>query len=273
MLFSGLGENQYEVQWNWAKLPDDISLKNISAVSVDQQGRVFALLRSDPFMLVFSSDGELIDKWSDHTVVDGHYLTISEDNHAFVVDRDNHRIIEFTDKGEIIQIIGRENAPGDLGKPFNHPTDIAMNSNGEYFVSDGYGNACVHHFDSAGQLIKSWGKLGSDQGEFSTPHAILVDKRGRVLVSDRENNRIQIFNQEGIYLEEINNLYFPTAIYEDNYGFIYVTDRVPSLSMFHPDGKLIGRCLSNGHGLTVDRDGNVYLSNKKTEKITKLVKI
>src|SRR5690606_6979724 len=125
--------------------PDDISLKNISAVSVDQQGRVFALLRSDPFMLVFSSEGELIDKWYDETVIDGHYFSVTSDNKILVVDRDNHRIIEFSDKGEILNIIGTSHKPGSLGMPFSHPTDVFMNSQGEYFISDGYGNTRVHH--------------------------------------------------------------------------------------------------------------------------------
>src|SRR5699024_5494911 len=102
-------------------------------------------------------------------------------------------------------------------------------------VSDGYGNAHVHHYNKSEALINTWGGLGTEAGRFITPHAVLVDLKGRVLVTDRENNRVQIFDQSGNYLKELNNVFHPMDICQDKDGFIYVTDQVPSLHVFTPE--------------------------------------
>ena len=220
-------------------------------------------------MLVFSNDGELINEWSDETLSDGHYFTITADGRVCVVDRNHHRIVIFNSSGEILQIIGDQQNPGGLGVPFNHPTDVTVTDTGDFFVSDGYGNFSVHHFNSNGELINTWGKPGKGEGEFTVPHSVLVDQQNRILVADRENNRVQIFNQSGEYLDEIENLYHPMNIYEDKDGYLYVTDQTPTLNLFNPNGELLGRFLTLGtvgHGVTVDENGDIYIAEMFHDK-------
>lgn len=271
----GLGTRRYQVKTDWLQLPVNKRLHNLSAITNDNQGRIYVLQRSQPFMLVFSYDGELVDEWYDETVMDGHYCRATKDGRICVADRNNHRIVVFNRSGEIIQIIGQEkNYPGDFGAPFNHPTDATVNDKGEFFVSDGYGNFHVHHLNANGELIKTWGGPGQAAGQFATPHSILVDKEGRVLVADRENNRVQIFNQHGEYIGELNNLYHPMDVYEDHDGFLYITDQTPSLSLFSPQGELLGRFLTFGtvgHGVTVDEHGDIYVAEMFHDKITKFI--
>lgn len=274
MTVFGLGDNKYQVERQWAQLPQARSLNNISAISTDNNGHIYVLQRDDPFMLVFSYDGDLVNEWFDETLIDGHYFSITSDGRVFVVDRDHHRIVIYNDSGTVHQVIGDFQHPGVLGAPFNHPTDVAITINGDIFVSDGYGNFCVHRLNATGKLINSWGKPGKGRGEFSTPHAIFVDQQDRVLVADRENNRIQLFNQDGSYLGEIKDLYHPMDIFEDKDGFIYVTDQTPTLNMFSPKGELIGRCRTfgtYGHGVTVDQNGDIYIAEMFPDCITKLV--
>ncbi|WP_156857958.1 hypothetical protein [Oceanobacillus sp. AG] len=268
-----LGPKRYQVNKGWGKLPTSLSYTNISAVTIDHEGKIFVLQRSQPFMLIFNRTGELIDSWTDMDIVDGHYLYTTPDNKVFVVDRDSHRIVFFNHTGEKLDSIGDKRFPGAWRRPFNHPTDIAMTSNGHYYVTDGYGNCCVHHFDSNWQLVNTWGEKGAEAGAFSTPHAIVADSQDHLYITDRENNRIQIFNQQGAFLQEMRNLYHPMDIWFDKEGYIYVTDQTPSLNLFDSKQNLIGRCRTfgiYGHGIAVDENGSIYIAEMFPDSITKL---
>ncbi|MEH7122329.1 hypothetical protein V7127_03670 [Bacillus sp. JJ1773] len=271
-----LGDKKYQAKRDWIQLPKDKSLNNISGISTDNKGRIYVLQRSNPFMLIFSKDGELVDEWFDETLSDGHYFRITVDGRVCVVDRNHHRIVIFNSSGEILQVIGDQENPGGLGVPFNHPTDVTVNDNGDFFVSDGYGNFSVHHLNSSGELINTWGIPGKGEGEFTVPHSVLIDQQDRVLVADRENNRVQIFNQKGEYLDEIKNLYRPMSIYEDKDGFFYVTDQSPTLSLLSPNGELLGRFLTLGtigHGVTVDENGDIYIAEMFQDMIIKFIRL
>lgn len=267
-----LGNTIYEVERPWPCLLKGQSLSEVSHLSLSPDGRVYVLQRQDPFVLVFSSEGKLIDQW-EHPLLDGgHALHIVTDGRVFLTDWDDHWVQIFSADGELLQVIGDPQRPG-FGTPFNHPTDAAVAPDGDLFVTDGYGNSCIHHFDSSGNLIKSWGRPGKGPGEFSTPHALCIDGQGRILVTDRENNRVQIFDQDGRYLGQIEDLYHPMDIALDKQGFIYVTDQTPRLSLFTPEGELVGRCRTLGtyaHGLDVDAEGNIFLAEMLPSNLTKL---
>jgi sugar lactone lactonase YvrE len=85
--------------------------------------------------------------------------------------------------------------------PSTLPTDIAVAPSGEIFTSDGYGNSRIHKFSAAGEHLFSWGEPGTGPGEFNPPHGVWIDRRGRLLVADRQNDRVQVFDQQGIFLE------------------------------------------------------------------------
>ena len=119
----------------------------------------------------------------------------------------------------------------------------------------------------------SWGNPGAAAGEFTTPHAVWIDAENRVLVADRENNRVQVFDREGTYLTEWHDLYHPMDICGYINGSVLVTDQVPRLSLFSLNGRLIGRCrpaLNGAHGAWADRHGNIFLAEMIPSRITKL---
>ena len=149
-------------------------------------------------------------------------------------------------------------------------------ADGEIYVSDGYGNSNVHRFAADGRLLATWGKPGHGPGEFTTPHAVAVDRFGKVLVGDRENNRIEVFDREGGFLAEWGDFYHPMQIWIDDRDLVFVTDQIPRISLLNPDGKLLGRCrgaINGAHGLGGDRDGNLYLAELPPQEITKLERL
>ena len=110
------------------------------------------------------------------------------------------------------------------GPPFNRPTNVAVAPNGELYVSDGYGNCRVHRFSAGGELIQSWGDPGTGPGQFNLPHGIWVLPDERVLVADRENDRIQVFSPTGEYITEWLDVQRPTQIYSRGDGAVYVSE-------------------------------------------------
>ena len=271
-----LGKQKYKVDTNWIKSNGKSNFNDISAITSDNEGRLFVLQRANPFIKIYTTDGVFLNEWSNFTIPDGHYFDIAPDKKVFVVDRDNHRIIIFNKDGKLIKIIGDSKKPGDIGTPFNHPTDIAINDSGDFFVSDGYGNFFIHHFNSNGELIKSWGGFGKNKGEFLIPHSVLINKKKEIMVADRDNNRIQFFDQRGNSIKVINNIYRPMNLCQDQEGFIYVTDQTPALNMFSQEGALLGRFKTFGtfgHGVTIDENGNIYIAEQFHNCVTKFIRL
>ena len=123
----------------------------------------------------------------------------------FLVDDGGHVVEKLSLNGDSVLSLGQRDRPAkfESGDPLDRPTDIAVHAGtGDLFVTDGYGNSRVHRFTSSGELVKSWGESGSDPGQFSLPHNLIVTQDDRVMVCDRENFRIQIFDLDGGFIEQ-----------------------------------------------------------------------
>lgn len=177
----------------------------------------------------------------------------------------------------LLPCIGDPSTPR-WGEPFNHPTCAADDADGGFYVTDGYGNSSLHRFDADRRLRYSVGTPGPKPGQFSTPHDVLVTHGGRVLVVDRENNRVQCFDSEGRVVGQmgVDTLYKPMAIAETPDGEILVTDQTPRLHLFSAEGELLGRCRTlsaMAHGVAAAPDGSIYLAEMAPDMLTRLVPV
>ncbi|MDP7652400.1 MAG: peptidyl-alpha-hydroxyglycine alpha-amidating lyase family protein [Rhodospirillales bacterium] len=273
-LVVGFGERRYRLHRPWGTMPDQVKLAGLSKGAVDSEGCLYICQRTNPPIIVLDPNGKFLRSFGDGMIVDSHGIFITDDDRVLVVDRDGHQVIGFDKQGKPLFTLGDREHP-KYQAPFNHPTDIAVGSNGTMYVSDGYGNSCVHQFSADGDLIRSWGGLGRGPGEFMVPHGIGVLPDGRVIVSDRENNRIQVFDSEGSYLTEWGNFHKPMDIFVDH-DLVYVSDQIPRVTALRHDGTIVGTCKPvpvRPHGVRGDKDGNIYFIEATTSTITKIVPI
>jgi DNA-binding beta-propeller fold protein YncE len=261
-LYVTVADTRYRVDRPWGTLPDGIALENPGHVAVDSNDNVYVYQRSNPPVIVFGPDGTYLRSWGDGQLVDAHGIFITSDDRVWLVDRDAHQVLCFDTQGNLEMTLGERGYPW-FQQPFNHPTGVAVAVDGDIYVTDGYANARVHRFSSNGEHILSWGEPGRGTGEFRTPHAVLIDRRNRVLVLDRDNDRIQIFTRDGEYITEWPDFVRPMDIHQDTAGLIYVSDQVPRMSVLDDDGNLIDRCrpvLTAAHGISGDSRGNIFLA-------------
>jgi DNA-binding beta-propeller fold protein YncE len=267
-----IGSRRYRIVRPWGNLPKGIRFTLLSQIAVDSSGAVYVFQRGDPPVVVFDRSGEYARSFGTGVIADAHGIAISRDDRVFLVDRDAHQIVVTDKMGVVSMRIGERHRPHHQA-PFNHPTDLDFAPSGDIYVSDGYGNSMVHRFSASGEHKGSWGRPGTGPGEFSTPHGVCVLQDGRVLVGDRENNRIQIFDGDGAYMSEWRDFYHPMDIYADATGIVHVSDQIPRLTALDGAGRVVGRCRpvwNGGHGIAGDRQGNIYLAEQNPSRVTKL---
>jgi sugar lactone lactonase YvrE len=142
-------------------------------------------------------------------------------------DGKGHQVFKMNQDGKVLMTLGKAGVAGDGPDTFNMPSAVLIAPNGDIFIGDGHGgasNARMLKFSKDGRLIKTWGKRGSAPGDFETPHTLAMDSRGRLFVGDRENNRIQIFDQDGKFLEDWKQFGRPSGIFIDRNDLLYVAD-------------------------------------------------
>lgn len=148
--------------------------------------------------------------------------------------------------------------------PFNRPTDAALDSKGDIYVSDGYGNVAVHRFSRDGKLIKTWGGRGDEPGKFLMVHAVTVDNKDQIWVCDRDQNAVHVFDNEGNVLAYAKgNLGQPSGIVADK-DYIYCVGRGGYLTIFNSDFEVVAQIgyfnsELRAHGIACDSKGNLYL--------------
>ena len=276
----------FEAQIDWHQLPDGMTLHETPGVAVDADDRLFALTRNtDNPVLVFDSDGSFVRTFGAGTFsARTHAITIAPGGSVFCVDDGRHTVTKWTPEGELLLTIGRPDEPAEKfsGEPFNRPTDVAVASDGSLYISDGYGNARVHHYSAEGELLHSWGSPGIDRGQFMCPHNISIDADDRLYVADREALRVQVFDGEGTLLDVWHDVHRPCGLTVGQDGLVYIGELNGvalmdgalgighRVSVYDRSGTLLGRfgAVEEGsdagqfiapHSVAVDSRGDVYV--------------
>jgi len=320
--------NPYRLIENWPTLPQSMNggkWGELIRVAFDPKGnlwvfhrcfnnepfgRATCVGRSEPPILQFDPSGTLLRSFGQGIFAFPHGFTVDHEGNIWASDANGeatvlgmstggrgHQVFKFSPEGKLLLTLGKKGVAGNGPDTFDQPTGIAVARNGDIFVTDGHGkNDRVVKFSKDGRFIKTWGKTGSAPGELNQPHDICIDSQGRVYVADRSNRRIQIFDQEGNFIDQWKQFGGPSAIFVSNDGTVYASDsttnsknnpgrrrgifigraRDGSLTAFIPDPepeKQEAVFISGASGITADDKGNVYAADVGPKRLRKYVKV
>jgi DNA-binding beta-propeller fold protein YncE len=316
--------NPYRSVENWAKMPEGRTWGSTSGVDIDPDGTsvwvaercgAFAppsqMKPGSPFacsdstlapILKFDASGKLVKAFGGGLLLFPHGIHVDRDGNVWVTDglgKDGkgHQVFKFSPDGKVLMTLGKAGVAGNGPDELNAPSAVLVAPNGDIFVADGHGgntNARIVKLTKDGKFIKTWGKKGSGPGEIDIPHALAMDSRGRLFVADRQNNRIQIFDQEGNYLDQWSQFSRPSGVFIDKNDVIYVADsesesvsknhdgwkrgiRVGKVSdgmvtAFIPDPVERTTGTSAAEGVAVDAMGNIYGAEVGPKRLMKYVR-
>jgi sugar lactone lactonase YvrE len=227
---STVPEIQYRSVPDFLHLPADLYFGEVSGVAVNSKGHIFVFSRGNTTgpaygaagaqLLEFSPDGKFVREighnlyaWSY-----AHTVKIDPQDNIWVTDKGSDVVVKFTPDGRVAMVFGRKQEASDDGtgplkevRPplppvdglFRQVTDVAWDSAGNTYISDGYINSRIAKVDRDGNWLTSWGEHGNRPGQFDTPHSIAVDAQDNIYVADRGNHRIQVFDATGKFLRQI----------------------------------------------------------------------
>jgi 6-bladed beta-propeller protein len=219
----------YKLVEGWGTLPAGQTWGEVTGVDIDSKGTIIAVRRSEPPILEFDSTGKLLKTWGEKMFAWPHGFRIDKEGNLWITDGRTvegrgQQVFKMSRDGRVLLTLGTKGQSGEGPNLFNGPCDVAIGRNGDIFIADGHQGSRVAKFSRDGKFIKTWGTKGEGPGQFNVPHAIAIDSRGRVFVADRGNRRIQIFDQEGDFLEEWKQFGRPSGILITADDTIYVAD-------------------------------------------------
>ena len=303
----------YRTIENWAKLPEGRPWGSTAGVTVDRNGNIWVAERcganscagSDLApILEFDPSGKLLTSFGAGMFIFPHGITADRDGNIWVTDGDGkdgkgHQVFKFSPKGKVLLQLGKPGVAGAGEDTFNKPSAVAIAPNGDIFVADGHGgesNARIVKFSKDGKFIMTWGKKGSAPGEINIPHALAFDSKGRLFEADRGNNRIQIFDQNGKFIDQWQQFSRPSGLFIDRNDVIYVADsesgsvakdhgawkrgirigsaKDGSVSSFIPDPNTVPNFTgtSAAEGVAADAKGVIYGAEVGPKDLKKYVK-
>lgn len=224
----------------------------------------------------FDTAGRLLKNFGAGVFVSPHKLTVDWAGNLWMADNGSHQIFKMSQDGAVLMTLGRRGVAGSAVGEFDAPTEVAVAENGDVFVADGHagggtalGNARIVTFDKNGKFLRTWGRKGMGPGEFDVVHTLAFDSRGRLFVGDRQNNRIQIFDADGTFLDQWFQFGRPSGIHIDR-----KTDTMLVADSESRDGRTnTGRLAlaQTGYGYNLGARRGIRIGSARDGKVTAFI--
>ena len=303
---------EYEAVENWWKPAPDHegpwTWGEVSGVAVDTPDRIIVGVWGDRnaqgqgredgtnYLVVADRNGNIVERWTqwDSILNKPHQVYISPydpERHVWVVERGggrgvNMQILKFTNDGSelVMRLVDPDHPttraearanPNPRPYTYGDPAVLAFLPDGSCYLGDGYWNSRISKYNADGEYGLEWGELGSGPGQFDLVHGVAVDRDRRVYVGDRTNNRIQIFTENGDFIEEWPDISDPVGVFiDENDGVWVISARLNRILKYNRAGELqyylgayggtrggFAGGLSRPHQLDVDQEGNLYIAS------------
>ena len=234
----GEGKHRFEVQHDWAKLPDKYSWQTTHNVAVDAEGLLYVIheghanKKDHPSIFVFDQKGKFIRAFGSRFQGGGHGIEVrTEGKDQFLYVCSYQQVKSFAKMTLEGKTVWEKYAPMESGvyrkdedkvrvkrwgRDAFMPTNFAFLDDGGFLLADGYGSFCIHRYDKDANWVSKFGGPGKGEGKFNTPHGIWIDRRpGRkpqIVVCDRAHHSLQYFTMEGKYIETLKGYGLPANI-------------------------------------------------------------
>jgi len=284
-------ELDYVVAPTAVTLPAGVTMGATASVAFDANGHLFVLTRGDKTFFEFNPDGSFIRSFGDKLFTRSHGLRIDRDGNLWATDVGGHIVVKMTRDGQPLLTIGTKGEAGEWNEAtgshkLNQPNDVVLAGNGDVFVAQGHtpgaeGDARVLKFDKNGKFIKSWGGKGSGPGQFQVAHGIAIDAKGLVWVADRENQRIQLFDQDGKFVREVKYKGLPCSLDIGRQYMYMVNGFAGQVLRLDLNGKVLAAMGKPGKGpgefgeahmIAVSQKGEIYVADSVNAALVKFVK-
>ncbi|MCH5374005.1 MAG: hypothetical protein JJ992_08515, partial [Planctomycetes bacterium] len=180
---------RYEVDPDWPQKPEGVQWAAMPGIAIDTQDQIYLFTRTKPAVQVYRPDGTLVRQWNVDGFEGAHFIRIDHQGNIWTTDVKRHVVQKYSPEGKLLLTLGQLDQPGTAEGQFDKPTDTVVLPSGDLFISDGYGNRRVVHYDRNGRFDQAWGESGNQPGQFALPHSIVADSKNRLYVADRENAR------------------------------------------------------------------------------------
>jgi DNA-binding beta-propeller fold protein YncE len=264
----------------WGRLPEGQHWAEVAGMAVSDSGTVYALHRADPPIVELDTSGTILRTWGEKLFVKPHGVRVDREGFLWMTDYQaadgrGAQVFKYTQSGRLVMTLGRPGG-GQGVDEFSGPADVAVAANGDIFVADGHGSNRILKFTAQGRFIKAWGGKGSGPGEFSIAHCVVFDSRGRLFVCDPLNHRIQIFDQDGRFLDQWTQFESPSGLFITADDTLYAVDNCCSKATLigsAQSGSVRYRLETPGEAVAVGRDGAIYIGEVPGRTVRKFVKI
>ncbi len=267
------------------QIPANIEMGAPSSVVWTPKNTLLIFNRGPHPLLEFNPDGSFVRAFGEGEYVRPHGMRLDPEGNIWTTDVNGHTVRKLNQDGEVLMTLGTHGQPGEASAGLlNEPTDLTVNKAGEIFILVGHGRGepRLLKFDRSGKLLTSWGGTGTAPGKFDTPHSIVGDDAGLLYVADRQNRRVQIFDEDGKYIKEWAYKGLPCGLHLHSDQQMYLASGFAGeILRLDKNGKALGRTGQPGKGLgefgeahymTVAPNGDIWVADTVKPALHKFVK-
>jgi sugar lactone lactonase YvrE len=272
-------------------LPEGLSFGAAANLGFAPDGHLWVMARGPLAFFEFDENGKYLRSFGEG-YTRTHGFRIDKDGNLWITDVGAHIVQKVSQKGEILMTLGTKGKAGVWDEAagtrlFNEPNDVLIAPNGDFFVTQGHqpgagkGDPRVFKFDKTGKFIKMWGGKGTGPGQFDVAHGMAMDAKGMLWITDRENQRIEIFDQNGTYISEVKFAGVPCDLDFVKDGIIMVNGFAGQVLKLDLNGKPLAALGKPGNGLgefgeahfvAVSPKGEIYVADSVNRNVQKFVK-